>query len=99
MDEEKEYSIEDIEQKMKASRKAYVDYTCMLGDRSLKGVMPNKDEMKEQKFLKSQYDAFNKIFRDMSKDSPSIKKGVEQFISQLEKYASSVAPIKVKSSE
>jgi hypothetical protein len=72
----------------------------MLGDRSLNGVMPDKEEMKEQKFLKSQYDAFNKIFRDMSKENPnSIKKGIEQFVSKLNEYASGVAPIKVKSSE
>jgi hypothetical protein len=97
---ELEYTLEDIEKKMIASRKAYIDYTCMLGDRSLKGVMPEKDEMKEQKFLKSQYDAFNKIFRDMSKENPSsVKRGVEQFISKLNEYASGVAQIKVKSSD
>jgi hypothetical protein len=62
--------------------------------------MPNKEEMKEQKFLKSQYDAFNKIFRDMSKDKNTIKRGdIEKFISKLEQHTSAVAPIKVKSSE
>jgi hypothetical protein len=72
----------------------------MLGDRSLKGIIPDKEEMREKAFLKNQYDTFNKICKDMQKDSPNaIKKGIEQFISQLDKYKSTVAPIKVKTDE
>ena len=95
-EETKEHTIEEIEQKMKAARKAYVDYTCMLGDRSLKGVMPDKEEMKEQKFLKSQYDAFNKIFRDMLKVLPSGMGAMGSIISHYKNIESGIAKIQQK---
>jgi hypothetical protein len=95
MEEQKDYTIE-LEATVLSLRQRFLKLGYDIMEKFEKGELPSKEIIAEKKFLLSQYNDFNKILKDVKKNSGGGEGSMYDLLKSFKKIELGVAEIQQK---